>query len=126
MINGWEKLDAMPEGVVGTLVAGDPEAPPTRWWNHWYLLFRGWKTIVTFGVNVESVDNWPYRVGYKDFNGNVMLCDHEHSAPRFTALIGREGCRFFALNEDGHEVPLRLLQRKPRKNYNFADDGDFI
>ncbi|HLD61106.1 MAG TPA: hypothetical protein VJA27_03175, partial [Patescibacteria group bacterium] len=37
----------------GTPVAGDKSVPPTRWWNHVWLVFFGWKMIVTFRVPKE-------------------------------------------------------------------------
>ena len=44
----------------GCLVEGDATVPQTRWWNHLWLLWLGWKTAVVFEVKTDKA----FRVGF--------------------------------------------------------------
>jgi hypothetical protein len=101
----WMKYSVRVEGI---RLAGDPEVPPTTWWNHLFLLLFVWNRVsvlqVPFGVE-------EYRVGYIDHRGRVMY-NTTHITSRFFAVRhGYEPCRFFAITNDGTELPLTLQAR---------------
>ncbi len=93
--------------VRGIRLAGDPTVPPTRWWNHLYLLHFVWKE--TSILEVIDMDQ-PFYVGYIDSNGKTMykakLLDG-----RFSVLHGHEACRFFAVRPDGTELDVNVVTR---------------
>lgn len=103
---GWKKGAVTTEG---TMVGGDPAAPPTKWWNHWWLALRGWTTIVTFEVP-EEVARDGYFVGFtpessrkpRHVNGGSWI--HAEKEPcherYFSVRIGREPCEFFVWHID--------------------------
>ena len=88
----WKKVNVN-DGAC-TFVQGDKNAPPTRWWNHWWLVLFGWKTIVTFRVP-EEVAKAGYYVGYWAFKGPAMCKNERLHDEIFSMKIGHENCRFF-------------------------------
>ena len=86
----WQALNELPRGIAGLFVEGDPNVPPTRWWNHLYLLFWGWETVVVFQVDRSKDGSLPYRVGFRDSWGKTMLYAIPRYYPCFVARIGHE------------------------------------
>jgi len=119
----WQRYDKQ---VKGCTVEGDPAVPATRWWNHLWLLWWGWKTVAVFEVYTTDQQ---FLVGYRDQWGLAMINTSPLNAgqspdatwkgwPRFNVLVGREGCTFFVVDMNGNELPLRcveLIQRRDRK-----------
>lgn len=96
----WKKFDSL--GWRCIEVKGDKNAPPTRWWNHWWLAWRGWRKVQVFGVSEEAA-RAGYRVGYRLANGKSYLCPDRLYYVGFRARIRRESREFFALIGDGKE-----------------------
>ncbi|MDD5726509.1 MAG: hypothetical protein PHC53_03845 [Patescibacteria group bacterium] len=115
----WVKFSS---GFRGQLVKGDKNAPPTKWWNYHWLLWFGWKCVAVFRVSDEVAEKG-YHVGFKPQTGeaeiHLALC---HSRT-FKMAIGHEDCVFFAIDEKGHEVPLKLLAiaKKNEDQYSGAE-----
>lgn len=115
----WSKFSRK---IEGKLVKGDKTAPPTKWWNYHWLLWFGWKKVAVFKVSDEAAKNG-YHVGFKPSAGeaevHLALC---HSRT-FKMAIGREDCIFFAIDEKGREVPLKLLAvaKKDEDQYSGAE-----
>jgi hypothetical protein len=96
--------------ITGTLVQGDPESPPTRWYNHLYLVLFGWKVTVCFQVSEYDAKHG-YHVGYVPFNGKAMAEVDTYFDRQFRMKIGHEDCTFFAINRHGKEIPLKIVHR---------------
>lgn len=94
--------------VIGIHLAGDPNVPPTRWWNHWFLVHFVWKQVSILEVP-EEVD--VYRIGFIDTFGGTMYNTRPMFKRRFAVRHGHEPCSFFAVTKDGTEIPLTLVKR---------------
>ena len=106
-IRMWSKFDG---AVQGTMVEGDRTVPATHWWNHWWLVWRGWQTVSVF----EALTDKPFRVGFRNQWGKAYLRSSPLTDRVFNALVGFEDCTFFAIDEDGREVPLTIVRRISR------------
>ena len=89
----WERLDKTV--TAGILVPGDKLAPPTRWWNHWFLVLFGWKTVATFRVGTSIAKNG-YSVGYTTDKGVSWQSGETCHDQFFSLKVGHEDCVFFA------------------------------
>ncbi|HVM90356.1 MAG TPA: hypothetical protein VMU11_00470 [Verrucomicrobiae bacterium] len=94
--------------VDGLPLKGDPEMPPTTWWNAWFLRAFVWKQATILMVPPEVKE---YRVGFIPGNGIAEYNTNIIRAPRFAVKHGREDCRFFAVMLDGTELPLKIACR---------------
>lgn len=126
----WKRSDGG-KSCNGRTVEGDTTVPPTRWWNHWWLVWRGWSTVAVFEVKTDKA----FRVGYRDawatayINTDLLNVPVTGARPlgrttrwpHFNLLVGFEDCTFFAVDEDGNEVPITLIKRTPRKDITFND-----
>lgn len=94
--------------VRGLYVRGDASVPPTRWWNHLWLLFFIWKkvTVLRPAVHLGS-----YRVGYVPFKGRSMVLDKPLNLSKFAVRNGHEDCTFFAVADNGNEVELVVVEQ---------------
>jgi hypothetical protein len=101
----WRKYSGR---VYGLELKGDPEMPPTRWWNAWFLRLCVWKEATILEVP-DGVD--AYRVGFIPQGGQAEYHRKIRDAPRFAVKHGREDCRFFAVMLDGTELPLKISCR---------------
>ncbi|MDQ7814499.1 MAG: hypothetical protein RDU25_01695 [Patescibacteria group bacterium] len=114
---GWTKFYGSKvhgSTIHGTLAKGDKTMPPTRWWNHLFLLWFKWDKVTVFEVaslNREEKQVAPYRVGYKPQVGPAMLRDDLMTSRRFAVLNGNEDCVFFAVDENGNEVALLEIEQ---------------
>lgn len=99
--------------VEGILLKGDPKVPKTTWWNRLYLILCVWDEGSVLQVP-SGVDE--YRVGYIDCFGRVMYETTRLTIHHFAVRHGRESCRFFAILEDGTEIPLRFTARVKLEN----------
>lgn len=114
----WVKLkDVGVNSSSLTTVPGDPDAPAATWWNLWYLIAMGWKTVVVFDVG-PFIDS--FRVGFINSIGEVHVGPVVRGKVRFAALVGREDCRFFARDTNGKDVSLRIAKRMTRKEYKVS------
>ena len=122
---GWKKIHTSRRNPIkGTLAAGDPSQPPTRWWNHLWLLWFSWEHIV-FGVQEEAA-NGGYRVGYKA-GGVAMVYGKVFHDTRFRVRIGHEDCKFFALDAKGKEIHgIKLLAQLSKHDPDCHKDYPLI
>lgn len=97
-----------PGRVEGLLLAGDKNVPPTKWWNHLWLIHRVWKTVSVLVVPVEVK---AYRVGYIPESGVAMFSTKVLNVPWFAVRHGYEDCRFFAVDLEGTELPIDVSRR---------------
>ena len=88
--------------IQGIKVSGDETAPPTRCWNHLYLLWFGWKHVVVFDVSEEDAQRG-YKTGYVPFKGRPMINSVVRHARRFRMRIGHEDCTFCAISADSEK-----------------------
>lgn len=95
----WKRYIAPVRGIK---VQGDKKAPPTRWWNHLWLVLFGWKTVVVFtgSVPIKLGLTCGFKVGYRDFHGRAYISTGSVKAEGFKMLIGHEDCTFFAVTSD--------------------------
>lgn len=123
----WKQFNP-PTAPRGVTVPGDPSAPPTKWYNHWLLALAGWKTIAAFQVETDK----SFHVGFRNFKGEQYLCDKLLNSqpwqppkaadttpstgyrlpkidPGFRVKVGHEACTFFAVDQDGNELPIRHI-----------------
>jgi len=103
---GWTKFDG--SKVHGTLARGDKTMPPTRWWNHLFLLWFKWDKVTVFEVPAGVI---PYRVGYKPEVGPAMLKEDLMSSRRFAVRNGHEDCVFYAVDDTGKEIILLEIEQ---------------
>jgi len=89
---------------LGIIVPGDKTVPPTRWWNHLWLLLWGWKCYAFFSVRYVPSDG--YFVGFRDFTEKTMIQSVKQTSPEFRVRIGYEDCEFFAINAKGKPIDL--------------------
>jgi len=119
----WRKIN--PAGIVGDFVRGDGSVPPTTsgWWHTRWLKWFVWKTAAAYRVVGSEVAGRGYRVGYIAHDGGHLLSKVLY-LDRFCLLVGREDCRFFALNREGKEITLsreHLCDRKTAvKAYGYT------
>ena len=113
----WNNYDGP---AVGTTIAGDKDAPPTRWWNRWYLALFGWKTVTVFEVSREDAMRG-YSVGYIDFDENAKVEVETSYDRHFRMKNGYEDCAFFAVNSEGKELRLKVVSRTTVDNSIYAD-----
>jgi len=102
----WVKFDA--SQIHGTRAKGDKTVPPTRWWNHLYLLLFRWRKVTVYLVPEEYTS---YRVGYKPETGPARILEEPLNSRRFAVRNGFEDCVFFAIDRDGHEIILLELEQ---------------
>jgi hypothetical protein len=96
------------------LIPGDPLVSPTSWWNNWYMILKGWKTVVVFGTG-SFVDR--FHVGFIASDGTVHRGPLIEGKTHFAALIGREDATFFATDARGYFIPLTVQERMSRVKY---------
>lgn len=113
----WKKYHSE---ILGTAIEGDRTSPPTRWWNHIFLVLWGWKTVTVFGVSEEAV-RIGYRVGYRPLCGQSMVEDRISHEPTFRMRVGHEACTFFAVTADGQEIPLQTVGRTVKNDPNYKN-----
>lgn len=98
----------------GQLVQGDTRTRPiTNWLVNLWLKIFGWKTGVYFTVDTETAREGFY-VGYRHFPNyesklSLATCHDE----KVMFKLGREDCRFFAVDRRGKEVPMKLYGTFP-------------
>lgn len=109
----WKKFQTK---FFGYEIDGDTSMPETRWWNHLWLLWFGWRVAAVMEVSTDT----PYRVGFRDFRGKTMLCDTIMTSKRFRAMIGHEPCHFFAIDEQGYEIELVEITRVPKTDVRYG------
>ncbi|OGN16737.1 MAG: hypothetical protein A3C88_00005 [Candidatus Yanofskybacteria bacterium RIFCSPHIGHO2_02_FULL_50_12] len=114
------------EGILkprGIREEGDPRVPKTRWWNHWYLVWRGWKVVVLFRVPEEWTRRG-YFIGFIPFQGPPQYLDQRIHDEEFAVKIGRESCTFFAIGyDDGEIVPDEVpLTRSGRMRLRYIGE----
>lgn len=96
--------------VVGVMVEGDKNSPPTRWWNHLYLAVFGWKVVTVFEVSAKDAERG-YSVGYLPIDGKGKVEIKLNYDRFFRMRNGHEDCTFFAINEKGEEVHIEVVGR---------------
>ncbi|MBU1032435.1 MAG: hypothetical protein ABH820_02750 [Patescibacteria group bacterium] len=114
----WKKFNA--NEIVGVEIKGDSFAPPTRWWNHFFLALWGWTTVAVFQVirPIHTLNG--YRIGYKPFKGPARVMSKAlKDDPMFRMKIGHEDCIFFAIDLNGEEVPIELVKRTHNKDPEY-------
>ena len=90
--------------IKGRLIAGDPCAPPTRWWN---LSRMRWRKIAVF--RVSEYQNG-YHIGFRTGFGDSKVTRTEIHDPTFAMRVGQEACTFFAVTSPlGSELELELV-----------------
>lgn len=105
----WSAFAEDPTKVGGILLKGDTTVPPTRWWNHLFLLWWYWKQVSV--IEIVGKYNAPYSIGYIPFTGKAMIWSEEFRGRCFAVRHGHEDCRFFALDRHGFPAELRPIQR---------------
>ena len=88
---GWKKE---PNPLSGVKVEGDKAMPPTRWWNHLYLLLWGWRTVVVFSVP-DEVARAGYFIGFTDFRNRSKRETKPCHDPTFILKVGHEDSTVF-------------------------------
>lgn len=109
---GWVSFTGQ---ASGTLIKGVQDSSPTKnkLQNLW-LKFFGWKQGAYFQVAPEQAEAG-YYVGYipqlcvTATSVSLRKC-HER---KFMLKIGREDCRFFAVDLQGKEIPVRYIGTFP-------------
>ncbi len=109
--------------VVGVKVDGDPNIPPTRWWNGLLLSHFVWnKMVVVFSAqlndDVESVLAG-YRVGYITHNGKQRIQTAPINNNYFKMFLRHEPCTFFALDKDDNEIKLQIVAVTTRNDDRY-------
>lgn len=94
--------------VEGLLLGGDKNVPPTKWWNHIWLILHVWKTVSVLAVPIEVK---AFRVGYIPESGVAKYNTKVLTVPWFAVRHGHEDCRFFAIDLKGTELPLEVSRR---------------
>ncbi len=91
------------------LVNGNPKSKAARSGMSlfWQINF-GWRWLA---ILEPAGGAGPKRIGFVDGNGKRHICTVETRRHRyFGMMVGGEPCTFFALDEDGEQVPLRLVK----------------
>lgn len=101
----WQEFSGK---VTGTMITGDRDVPATYWWNVPLLILFFWRTVQVFEVPSGVTK---YQVGFIPFEGQPKLREKPVTTPEFAVRIGREDCRFFALDMRGVELPLIPFKR---------------
>lgn len=94
--------------VYGLELKGDPTIPATTWWNMLILRWLFWSDVTVLEIPQDVTF---YRVGYIAQDREPMYFTTLLAGERFAVRHGREDCRFFAVMEDGTELPLKIIQR---------------
>ena len=105
----WTKYDTRIHSVTGVEVQGDRNVPPTRWWNHLWLLWFGWKTVVLFEVP-QAIAEAGYQIGYWPSAGQPRINTTIYHHRFFQMRIGYENCRFFCMS-GGKEIHFIVVER---------------
>ena len=107
---GWVKLKKDYDKNLAVTSIGDNGCPPTRWWNHWWLVLRGvW--IWAIVIEVEPSSNQHLMVGYAPSSGSPMMRPIPPTATKVAFRVGHEPCSFFAFNSEGQQVPVKLVHQ---------------
>lgn len=102
----WSKFS---RAVEGRLIKGDKTVPPTTKWNYYWLRWFVWKRVVVFEVDREAAGRG-FRVGFKKPDGEAEVCLATCYSHRYKMRLGHEDCIFFAVNEQGREIPLKVVE----------------
>lgn len=120
LVHQYAKWQIFKGSVVGTRVEGDLAAPPTRWWNHLYLLLYGWNKVAVLRLVKLKAAYGVYYIGYVALRGSARITK-VYAGSHVRMRIGREPCRFFALELDGKEIPLDLVGVFDKKYPAYTD-----
>ena len=104
----WKRYEG--GACTGILVKGDPSVPPTRWWNHLYLLWFGWKQVAVFWAPARAMTYFSYRIGYRTCTGEAFIRVKPIQDNCFRMLVGHEDVTFFAVDRSYQEVPIGLAK----------------
>lgn len=91
----WSRLPEL-ERAETRMVPGDKSVMQTRWWNRWFLILFGWKTVMVF--EVAEVPAGGFYVGFRNSKNEVFVRGEPVTNRRFAMLVGYEDCEFFALD----------------------------
>lgn len=83
--------------MIGYHVEGDTTVDQTRWWNHLWLVWFGWKTVAVFEAKTDKA----FRVGYQDKWGKVYINTKLHN----TSAKHGQFAKSEMLNE-GERIPV--------------------
>jgi len=103
--NPWKTFSAF--SAKGVHIPGDKSVPETKWWNHLWLLWSGWKTVAVLRSTADPAIGW--KIGFRDFRGNQQIRDEFIHDECVRVKLGREDCTFFALSASGEEIPLEHI-----------------
>lgn len=106
----WKRFTGRVDGIE---VKGEPGMPASSWWKIPFLILFYWDTVQVFEMTA-SVGR--YRVGFVPFDGPTRLRSKPVLTRQFAARIGREDCRFFAVDNDGTELPLKAVRRMKKRD----------
>ena len=112
---GWKPFDGYAQGK---LARGVSTYPPTRWWNHLFLLKFVWKQVTVFQVPKGTRR---YRVGYRPFKGPARILEELQDSALFAVRNGHEDCHFFALDPHGSEIKLEAFEISTVKSARERD-----
>lgn len=98
-------------------VAGNPKSKPrTSFWSNLWQTNFGWQWVAV----LEPYDIQPFQIGFVEEDGRRRLCSKPVKNRRIGMLLGPDPIRFFAVNQKGEQIALRLVMiatkyRMPRK-----------
>lgn len=107
----WKRYEQHINSNLTVFSRGDRSVPPTRWWNHWYLLLtKAWKRAIV--IEVEPNHGNPhaiFAIGYDPVKGAAMCRPLNRMTTKVAFRVGFEPCCFFALDSEGKQIPLRVV-----------------
>jgi len=112
--NEWVSFPTPPP--TGVLIVGDNSTAPTEWWSH---ILNTYEATAVFSVPPrQAVEG--YHLACTVFNGESFLQKRISHDPFFQVRVGREDCRFFALDQDSLPVEITLVARSTKGDAAYA------
>ena len=121
---GWRNDTIYCDPAHSIPIKGDRTASRARWWNHLWLVSRGWTKVAIFEVD-QAVADLGYYVAFEPQSektdprtGKTKFYNKQLRLRRFGMLVGDGDCLFWIENRRrmNRSLPLRLVGFTDRHN----------
>ena len=103
----WEKRQV--GEVKGCHIEGDRRALSTPSNPiSFYFVQRRWIEVAI--LEAEYLPNNGLYIGFRNFRGEIIVRKNPIKDQVYAVRIGREDCRFFAIDSGGKDIPLKLIK----------------
>ena len=116
----WKKFDLKKVKGEGVIIKGDPYTHKSRWWNYILLATVFWRKIWVLEIRTNSPS---FRLVCVQEGEGVCRIYRKSIYDKIIRVgVRREDCCFFAIDDDGGEIPVVVLERNLDRNTEAYSD----